>query len=629
MKTNGDILKMIYRDNTYNLLIANSSINPLTGEKPSTEDLKKAVEPMILSASGWRKVFAISKDEEDNCEEISKEDKYLAAFIALSLAKHLGCLEGYKVKKTEKKCVLVGMDARPTGPAISDVISRILLACSIEVKNVFIAAAPEIMAYSNLENSTTDAFLYISASHNPIGHNGIKFGKNGGVYTGKESALLAQDFRNFIEDDNAINFVRTLMSALDQKKYEAMLENITSYKQNSLKLYREFALLTASKNQDPNTFLKDLQEKIKNKPIGIVAELNGSARGYSIDKSFYEEIGIKSVFLNDTPRNVVHAIVPEGENLELCRTNLETMHQKDSSFVVGYVPDNDGDRGNLVYIEKTTQKAKILQAQEVFALVAMAELSAVRKNNPNAKLAISINGPTSMRIDDICKALNVEVHRAEVGEANVVELAQQLRDQGYIVRILGEGSNGGNITNPAKVRDPLNTIMTLTSILCDKTIFDTYRKSISYETDELSIENFINSLPKYTTTDAFSNDAKLHVKSSHKDLKNHYEKLFKEFFEKEKEYLDTNYGISSYKVFQMEGTSCKEGIGEEFRSSPYKGGLKVVFYTKDNQAQAFMWMRGSGTEPVFRILIDCKGTNYNLYKYLLSIHTDLILKSDK
>ncbi len=35
------------------------------------------------------------------------------------------------------------------------------------------------MADTNLHPKEADAFLYISASHNPIGHNGFKFEKKG------------------------------------------------------------------------------------------------------------------------------------------------------------------------------------------------------------------------------------------------------------------------------------------------------------------------------------------------------------------------------------------------------------------------------------------------------------------
>ena len=82
------------------------------------------------------------------------------------------------------------------------------------------------------------------------------------------------------------------------------------------------------------------------------------------------------------------------------------------------------------------------------------ELEFLRKFKPEARPAVVVNGPTSMRIERIAEAYGAGVFRAEVGEANVVNLAAARRSGGYEVRILGEGSNGGNITHPATVRDP-------------------------------------------------------------------------------------------------------------------------------------------------------------------------------
>lgn len=618
---------MIYKEKDNGFFIADTSKNPLLNSIPSQDQIGKSADNMILSASGWRKVFAISGNEEDNSEELSIEDKYLSGFIALSLAKHLKCFDGEKKINHEPTTVLLAMDARPTGPSIADIITRIFISLDINVKSLFIAAAPEIMAYSVLKKDSISAFLYISASHNPIGHNGIKFGYNGGVYTSSTINPMIKDFKEFTSNSKYIQIVKDLVDSTDIIKYENILSQIDEEKELSLKLYREFCLEIAAKGEDKETFLESLKDKIKKNPIGIVAELNGSARSCSIDREFFKELGIKAALYNDTARNVVHPIVPEGENLELCRTLLEQKYNEDKDFVVGYVPDNDGDRGNLVYIKKSTGKAEILQAQEVFALVVMAELSAIRANDKTSKLAISVNGPTSNRIDEICKALDVEVFRAEVGEANVVELAQIKRDEGYIVRILGEGSNGGNITYPAKVRDPLNTIMSLISILSDSKIFDEYREKINYNNDELDIENMINSLPKYTTTDAFSNIAKLHIKSAHGILKNNYEKEFLDYFSKNTKSFN-ELGVYSFEEYQMEGVKASLGMGEEFRNSPYKGGLKIIFKNINNEPIAFVWMRGSGTEPIFRILIDCKSTYNNLYDYLVKMHINLLKLAD-
>jgi len=461
---------MIFNEKRSGLYIADSSINPLSSNIPNLKEMQEDLKTFILSASGWRKIFAISKNEEDNTQHISNNDKYFSALIALALAKHLGCVNDSDInsniinKKANSKKVVIAIDARPTGVEILDVINRVLLSLNITVMNLYIASAPEIMALSSQDKSI-DAFLYISASHNPIGHNGIKFGKNGGVYTKEESQILADYFIKFINNENSMKFVKELVSSLDKKILEKSLMDIEQNKEYSLKNYRDFALKTSSNYQDIDSYLQELKNKINKRPIGVIAELNGSARTLTIDKTFFNELGVKILTVNDKPREVVHPIVPEGENLEMCRSILENKFKEDKDFVVGYVPDNDGDRGNLVYIKQSTQKAEILKAQEVFALVVMAELSSIRKDNPNKKIAISVNGPTSMRIDDICKALDVEVYRTEVGEANVVEKAQDLRDKGYIVRILGEGSNGGNITYPAKVRDPLNTLLSLINIL--------------------------------------------------------------------------------------------------------------------------------------------------------------------
>jgi phosphomannomutase len=625
---------MIFKDKKSNLFICDSLINPLEKELTNIQEFKNQISSFILSASGWRKVFAISKDEEDDSEEISLSDKYFSALIALSLAKHLNCVSDEEINSNrinqnkKNKKVVIAIDARPTGPQILDVINRVFLSLNIEVVNLFIAAAPEIMALSQVDKSI-DAFLYISASHNPIGHNGIKFGRNGGVYSKDESQILINYFKDFVNREESIIFVKNLVSKLDTNKLEENLSKIEAFKKLSLETYKEFALLTASQPLTKEEYLKNLKSNISKKNIGIIGELNGSARTLSIDKSFFKELNIKIETYNDKPREVVHAIVPEGENLEMCRKLLEEKHKKDSDFVIGYVPDNDGDRGNLVYIKDSTKKAEILKAQEVFALVVMAELSSMRYNNPDKKMAISVNGPTSMRIDEICKALDVEVYRAEVGEANVVEKAQELRDKGYIVRILGEGSNGGNITYPAKVRDPLNTLLSIINILSNRNIFDFYINKVQYNNDTLTIENIINSLPKFITTDAFSKEAKLEIKSSHGILKDLYEKEFLNFYNENSQFLKDKFSIYSYQIVQMEGKNCLTGIGREFRTPPYRGGLKVIFKDKNNNNLAFMWMRGSGTEAVFRILVDVKPDNKELYSYLMNLHTTLLKKADK
>ena len=85
-------------------------------------------------------------------------------------------------------------------------------------------------------------------------------------------------------------------------------------------------------------------------------------------------MGIKFDAINATVGDVKHAIVPEGENLIPVMKFLEEKHKEDPSFILGYTPDNDGDRGNFVYITKEGN-GRILEAQEVFALVVTIEVA--------------------------------------------------------------------------------------------------------------------------------------------------------------------------------------------------------------------------------------------------------------
>ena len=150
---------------------------------------------MILSASGWRKIFAESGNEEDSTTEIGDENSALVAIAANTYI-------DYITKKTglEQPVIVMGIDTRPTGPAIADVMMRVFAQRNIPVQYIGITAAPEIMAYSK----TQSGFVYISASHNPIGHNGIKFGLgDGGVLPADEAALLADDFRMRCASDDA------------------------------------------------------------------------------------------------------------------------------------------------------------------------------------------------------------------------------------------------------------------------------------------------------------------------------------------------------------------------------------------------------------------------------------------
>ncbi len=627
---------MLVYDTLSHLPIADEHVDALSFPVPSHDAVLQSLASMILSASGWRKVFAKSGDEEDSTDQITAEDATLTALAALALCRHLGLpaaskeavLTGEPVLTQSDITILVGLDARPTGRVLGDIVCRTLTSLGCKVRYLFITAAPQIMADCNLYPEEASAFFYISASHNPVGHNGFKFGSKGGVYPATEAEVLKKHFLSIVqEEDQAFAYLQNLSASMPTQWYQEVLSAVKQQREQSEERYEAFTLFTATKSKvsaDHDAFVNALFAEGQRSFLGILGELNGSARSVSIDKRFLTRLGIKVVLLNDKVGQIVHAIVPEGESLQLCQQSLESLYARDNSFRIGYVPDNDGDRGNLVYIDTRSGKAQILDAQSVFALVVLAELSHTRLAHPSALLATVVNGPTSLRIEMIAQTFDAEVFRCEVGEANVVELAEKKRDEGYLVPILGEGSNGGNITHPAKVRDPLNTLLSLIKLLRNRDIAKLWFRANGHDVPHpITLEKIIESLPVFQTTGAFSSDGKMQVAISHQILKNRYEVLLQTEWEKRKRAL-AEMDIHSFAILQTEGTESHEGMGEAYRHEPYTGGYKVVFKDRDGSITDFLWMRGSKTEPVFRVVVDAKGEDPERYHYLLNWHRSML-----
>jgi hypothetical protein len=56
-----------------------------------------------------------------------------------------------------------------------------------------------------------------------------------------------------------------------------------------------------------------------------------------------------------------------------------------------------------------------------------------------------------------------------------------------------------------------------------------------------------------------------------------------------------------------ERTTSRNGVGPEMRTGRQSGGLKMVFTDSAGTDIGFLWMRGSGTEPVFRVMAEIPG----------------------
>ncbi len=432
---------------------------PLARETlPSPEEVRLAAHSLILSASGWRKTFAdpsangpyVSWDPGHSLENslsrgLCPADTVIVAGMALVFSSFIKetCIE--ETGGDRRPVVLLGIDTRPTGPAIADVFARVLTGEGCEVRYLFIVPAPEIMAYSAQTTGLppehefhSDGFAYISASHNPPGHNGLKFGLGGGVLTGEQVAPLIAKIRAFIADSAAPELALAAIGKADPRELAACYGKVVHWKR--IRSRRICSSRTASSPTRPGWTPRKRccrdRRRLRRAPFGVIAELNGSARTQSIDPDWLSALGVQAKVLNaDRGLCAPHRA---GERIPQDCSDALTKCTRRMRHCARYVPDCDGDRGNLVYYSKTLQRAVPLEAQQVFALVCLSELAYLRWRGEARPIAVVVNDATSMRIEAIAGAFGVRVFRAETARQCRLLRGKIRAEGGWCVRILGE-----------------------------------------------------------------------------------------------------------------------------------------------------------------------------------------------
>ena len=121
--------------------------------------------------------------------------------------------------------------------------------------------------------------------------------------------------------------------------------------------------------------------------------------------------------------------------------------------------------------------------------------------------------------------------------------------------------------------------------------------------------------------------AVLHIATiDHSLLKSRFQNVFQNEWTLKKDELYEKYKILYWECVITNGTKETRRVTDFSKSG--RGGLKIVFYDEENIPVAFIWMRGSGTEPVFRILCDVKGDNPEMERFLLQWETQMLTVAD-
>lgn len=292
--------------------------------------------------------------------------------------------------------IVVGRDTRPSGDAFMHSVMGAVMASGRDVIDIGIATTPT----TELVTERTDAVggIVVTASHNPIQWNALKFLDHRGIFITRSVSdrLLATYKENKFQlaDGKSTGKRRGYDTAAD--------EHIDS-------------ILSLS--------VIDV-EKIRSRRFTAVLDcINGA--GSVIAPQLLEKLGVRVIPLNCEPDgNFYRDPEPTPANL----TDLVDAVRK-SDADLGFATDPDADRLALV----TGHKDARAISEEYTLAFAVDQVMSRRKGD------VVVNLSTSGWVDHVAKKHGVRVHRTPVGEAHVVD--RMLKEKA----IIGGEGNGGVI----------------------------------------------------------------------------------------------------------------------------------------------------------------------------------------
>jgi len=371
-----------------------------------------------LTVSGFRGIWG-----KDLNEQIAFE--YALAFAKL-------------IKKNGAKKILVGRDARKTGPQMLGATKSALEKEGLEMEYAGIIPTPSILLL--VKKLFYDGGIIVTASHNPKEYNGFKFVANDGLFIEQEEINELERIR---EDLNK-----------NGNKYLKNVDLESLELNNRNEEFRKMHIDEILKNVDVG-LIKSKKFKVALDPI------NGA--GSIITQELLTDLGC-SVYAINTEQNGEFSHEPEPLVKNLGQIGKATI---ESNSDVGFALDPDADR--LVIVN---EKGEILSEEYTLAFAVLNVLFTKKESTD-----IAVNMSTSRMCEDILKNYGKKVFRTKVGELNVVNKMLEIN-----ASISGEGNGGVIYPKIDKTRDSLVGIAFVLELLAK---------------ENKSVSSVVNSLPRY------------------------------------------------------------------------------------------------------------------------------------
>ena len=294
----------------------------------------------------------------------------------------------------EKLTVVIGRDARISGPMIQNLVVNTLVGLGIDVIDLGLSTTPTVEIAVPLEKA--DGGIILTASHNPKQWNALKLLNNKGEFlSGAEGAKILEIAEAEAFDFSDVDRLGVIM--LNDAYMDIHIDEVL------------------------NLPLVDAEAVAKKKYKVVVDGVNSS--GGIIIPKLLEEMGVEVVKLYCEPNgHFPHNPEPLKEHLgDICKLVVE----EKADF--GIVVDPDVDR--LAFISNDGE-----MFGEEYTLVACADY--VLSKTPGNTVS---NMSSSRALRDITNKHNGSYQASAVGEVNVVELMKATN------AIIGGEGNGGII----------------------------------------------------------------------------------------------------------------------------------------------------------------------------------------
>jgi phosphomannomutase len=292
--------------------------------------------------------------------------------------------------------VVLGRDGRITGGMIADLVSAALRARGLDVVSLGICPTPTVqLAVEGLEAAGGVA---VTASHNPIQWNGLKFMASTGMFLNGEEQKAFQ----------------ALAVAQDPL---APWNGIGRAREDNSWIEKHIAAVLSLSSLEP--------EVVRRRKFRVVLDCVNAAGGVIVP-ALLERLGCTVIPMNTDVSGVfAHTPEPVPENLTALASRVTAEHAD-----CGIAVDPDVDR--LVFI---TEEGTPLG--EEYTIASAVHFVLGRKAGSGGTRKVVVNLSTTRAVDDIAREHGAEVLRTPVGEINV---AQRMKSVGAVIG--GEGSGG-------------------------------------------------------------------------------------------------------------------------------------------------------------------------------------------